>query len=171
MAVNPKLIIMAVKSFSNEKVRKVLMNVIFTTLGVIMMIFVTFAVLLSGLFSVIQNINLKNRNYFKNNISELFVGIERNINTDIKSEVYDFMPEFFVNLSKTTIANDFDRNQQILYDEDEIQYAQKIMLDYAEKLRKIKLQNDFDSFVSGYDTELSFSEKVQFILRYQIQKR
>lgn len=159
MAVNPKLIIMAVEAAGNEKVRKAVLYTVFMALGVVMLIFAAFSGLISGLFSVIQNSDLKNHwNYFRSNISEIFSGIEGDINTDVKAEVYDFMPEFSVNLSKATIANNFDGSSLILYDESEIEQAQNIMLDYAEQLRAIKTQEDFDSFISGFDTELSFSE-------------
>lgn len=159
MAVNPKLIIMAVEAAGNEKVRKAVLYTVFMALGVVMLIFAAFSGLISGLFSVIQNSDLKNHwNYFRNNVSEIFSGIEGDINTDVKAEVYDFMPEFSVNLSKATIANNFDGSSLILYDESEIEQAQNIMLDYAEQLRAIKTQEDFDSYISSFDTELSFSE-------------
>lgn len=159
MAVNPKLIIMAVEAAGNEKVRKAVLYTVFMALGVVMLIFIAFSGLISGLFSVIQNSDLKNHwNYFRSNISEIFSGIEGDINTSVKAEVYDFMPEFSVNLSKATIANNFDGSSLILYDESEIEQAQNIMLDYAEQLRTIKTEEDFDSFISGFDTELSFSE-------------
>lgn len=159
MAVNPKLIIMAAEAAGNEKVRKAVLYTIFMALGVVMLIFVVFTGLISGLLSIAQDNNLRNHwNYYRTSISEVFNGIEGEINSDVKSEVYDFMPEFSVNLSKATIANNFDNSSLILYDEAEIEQAQTIMLDYAEQLRAIKTQEDFDSFISGYDAELSFSE-------------
>ncbi len=116
MAVNPKLIIMAVEAAGNEKVRKAVLYTVFMALGVVMLIFIAFSGLISGLFSVIQNSDLKNHwNYFRSNISEIFSGIEGDINTSVKAEVYDFMPEFSVNLSKATIANNFDGSSLILY--------------------------------------------------------
>lgn len=159
MAVNPKLIIMAAEAAGNEKVRKAVLYTIFMALGVVMLIFVVFTGLISGLLSIAQDNDLRNHwNYYRTSISEVFNGIEGEINSDVKSEVYDFMPEFSVNLSKATIANNFDNSSLILYDEAEIEQAQTIMLDYAEQLRAIKTQEDFDSFISGYDAELSFSE-------------
>ena len=159
MAVNPKIIMMAVQAAKNEKVRKAVLYIVFMTLGLIMMIFVVFTGLISGLFAVIENTNLKNHwEYMRTNISEVFNGIEGEINTDVKEEVYDFMPEFSVNLSKATIANNFDGSALILYDEDEISRAEGIMSNYAYQLRAIKTQDAFDSFISDYDTNLSFSD-------------
>ena len=159
MAVNPKIIMLAVQAAKNEKIRKVALYIVFMSLGLILMIFVVFTGLISGLFAVVENSNLKNHwEYMRTNISEVFKGIESEINTDVKDEVYDFMPEFSVNLSKATIANNFDGSSLILYDEDEISRAENIMRDYAGQLRAIKSQDEFVSYISDFDTELSFSD-------------
>ena len=159
MAVNPKLILIASELAGNEKVRKTLLYILFFLLGLIMLIFIVFIGLISGLLSIAQDNDLRNHwNYYRTSISEVFGGIEGEINSDVKSEVYDFMPEFSVNLSKATIANNFDNSSLILYDEKEIRQAQEIMQDYAEKLREIATEEAFDSFISGYETELSFSD-------------
>lgn len=159
MAVNPKLILIASELAGNEKVRKTLLYILFFLLGLIMLIFIVFIGLISGLLSIAQDNALRNHwNYYRTSISEVFGGIEGEINSDVKSEVYDFMPEFSVNLSKATIANNFDNSSLILYDEKEIRQAQEIMQNYAENLRLITTEEAFDSFISGYETELSFSD-------------
>lgn len=159
MAVNPKIIMLAVQAAKNEKNRKVALYIVFMSLGLILMIFVVFTGLISGLFAVVENSNLKNHwEYMRTNISEVFKGIESEINTDVKEEVYNFMPEFSINLSKATIANNFDGSSLILYDEDEISRAENIMRDYAGQLRAIKSQDEFVSYISDFDTELSFSD-------------
>lgn len=159
MAVNPKIIMLAVQAAKNEKIRKVALYIVFMSLGLILMIFVVFTGLISGLFAVVENSNLKNHwEYMRTNISEVFKGIESEINTDVKEEVYNFMPDFSINLSKATIANNFDGSSLILYDEDEISRAENIMRDYAGQLRAIKSQDEFVSYISDFDTELSFSD-------------
>lgn len=159
MAVNPKIIMLAVQAAKNEKIRKVALYIVFMSLGLILMIFVVFTGLISGLFAVVENSNLKNHwEYIRTNISEVFKGIESEINTDVKEEVYNFMPDFSINLSKATIANNFDGSSLILYDEDEISRAENIMRDYAGQLRAIKSQDEFVSYISDFDTELSFSD-------------
>ena len=165
MAVNPKIIMLAVQAAKNEKIRKVALYIVFMSLGLILMIFVVFTGLISGLFAVVENSNLKNHwEYMRTNISEVFKGIESEINTDVKEEVYNFMPEFSINLSKATIANNFDGSSLILYDEDEISRAENIMRDYAGQLRAIKSQDELVSYISDFDTELSFSDisSIQF---------
>ena len=159
MAVNPKIIMMVAQAAKSHKVREVVLHVVFYSLGIILFIFTAFIALISGLLAIVQNNNLRNHwNYYRTSISELFNGIESDINTNVKDEVYDFMPEFSVNLSKATIANNFDGSSLILYDDDEISRAEDTMLDYAGQLRAIKTQDEFDSFISDFDTDLSFSD-------------
>ena len=166
-AVNPKLILIASELAGNGKVRETLPHILFLSLGTgAMLIFIVFIGLISGLLSIAQDNDLRNHwNYYRTSISEVFGGIEGEINSDVKSEVYDFMPEFSVNLSKATIANNFDNSSLILYDEKEIRQAQEIMQDYAEKLRSITTEEAFDSFISGYETELSSQISGIFVSR------
>lgn len=159
MAVNPKLVMMAVQAAGNEKIRKAVLNIVLYTLGVILMILVTFAGIISGLISIIQNSDLASHwGYFKNTISEVFSGIECDINSDVKNEVYDFMPDFSVNLSKAAISDNFDGSSLILYDENEMAQAQSIMKGVADELRGIKTEEEFESYAADFDTELSFSD-------------
>ena len=142
MAVNPKIIMMAAQTAKNPKVRRAILNIVLISLGLIMMIFVVFTGLISGLLAIIENNDLKNHwSYYRTSISELFNGIVGEINTDVKSEVYDFMPDFSVNLSKAAIANNFDGSSLILYDEDEISRAETIMKTYAGQLRNLTTQD------------------------------
>ena len=159
MAVNPKIIMMVAQAAKSHKVREVVLHVLFYSLGIILFIFTAFIALISGLLAIVQNNNLRNHwSYYRTSISELFNGIESDVNTNVKDEVYDFMPDFSVNLSKATIANNFDGSSLILYDEDEISRAETIMETYAGQLRAITTQDAFDSFISDYDTDLSFSD-------------
>ena len=156
---------MIAQAAKSHKVREVVLHVVFYSLGIILFIFTAFIALISGLLAIVQNNNLRNHwNYYRTSISELFNGIESDINTNVKDEVYDFMPEFSVNLSKATIANNFDGSSLILYDEDEISRAENIMRDYAGQLRAIKSQDELVSYISDFDTELSFSDisSIQF---------
>lgn len=159
MAFNPNIIMLIAEGAKSEKIRKIVLYIVFMSLGVVMLIAVTFSALVSGLLAIMQDTDLRNHwNYFKNSLSDVFTGIESNINTDIKDEVYDFMPDFSVNLSKATIANNFDGNSLILYDEAEMNIAEDTMQDYARRLRNIANEEQFDEYISDYDTSLSFSD-------------
>ena len=158
MAVNPKLIRIAARTLMSERVRKFLLYAFFMFLGVVMVIFMAFSALISGLLSIIQDSELKNHwSYYKATIADIFRGFESSIDTDVKDEVYDFMPEFSINLSKAAIAGEFD-NELLLYDEDEIEQAQNIMKNQAEQLRRLNTQEAFSSFIAEYECDLSFSD-------------
>lgn len=158
MAVNPKLIRIAARTLMSERVRKFLLYSLFMFLGVVMVIFMAFSALISGLLSIIQDSELKNHwSYYKATIADIFRGFESSIDTDVKDEVYDFMPEFSINLSKAAIAGEFE-NELLLYDEDEIEQAQDIMKNQAEQLRRLNTQEAFSSFIAEYECDLSFSD-------------
>ena len=158
MAVNPKLIRIAARTLMSERVRKFLLYALFMFLGVVMVIFMAFSALISGLLSIIQDSELKNHwSYYKATIADIFRGFESSIDTDVKDEVYDFMPEFSINLSKAAIAGEFD-NELLLYDEDEIEQAQNIMKNQAEQLRRLNTQEAFSDFIAEYECDLSFSD-------------
>lgn len=158
MAVNPKLIRIAARTLMSERVRKFLLYSLFMFLGVVMVIFMAFSALISGLLSIIQDSELKNHwSYYKATIADIFRGFESSIDTDVKNEVYDFMPEFSINLSKAAIAGEFE-NELLLYDEDEIEQAQNIMKNQAEQLRRLNTQEAFSSFIAEYECDLSFSD-------------
>ncbi len=125
MAVNPKLIAAAVEAVSDEKTRNTILKIAFFALGVVMLIFLVFGAFISGLLSIASSSDLINHwQYIRTTLSEVFDGIEGDIDTDVKQQVYDFMPDFSINLSKATISDNFDGNTLILYDEVEIQQAQ-----------------------------------------------
>jgi len=59
MAVNPKLILLAAETLSSEEGRNRVLQIVLYALGVVLMIVVVFAGLISGLLGVIQNSNLQ----------------------------------------------------------------------------------------------------------------
>ena len=160
MAVNPKIVMMVVESLSSEKGRETALKIVMVILGLIMMIFTVFAGLISGLLDVVETTDLQNHwQYIKSNLNDIFRGMETEIDEDIKSEVYDFMPDFSVNLSKAAINSEFDGSSLILYDSEEIQSAKAIMLQYAEELRSIGTESEFRQYTAAFDdTDISFSD-------------
>ena len=99
MAVNPKLIAVIAESLSSEQGRNTVLKIIMVVIGLIMMIFTAFAGFISGLLDIIQTTDLQNHwRYIRTCISEVFDGMNAEIDGDIKREVYDFMPDFSVNL-------------------------------------------------------------------------
>lgn len=159
MAVDPKLIMMAIEAANNEKVRRTALYIVFFVLGLIMLVFVMYGGMMSGLFAVVQNNSLKIEwAYYSKSISDVFKEVKGEISADVKDEVYDFMPDFPVNLSKAMIGGSLGDDALILFDENDMYVAYNVMNDYASQLREIKSQSEFDSYISGFDTKLSFSE-------------
>ena len=160
MAVNPKIVMMVVESLSSEKGRDTALKVIMVVLGLIMMIFTVFAGLISGLLDVVETTDLQNHwRYIKSCMSDVFKGMETDIDEDVKAEVYDFMPDFSVNLSKAAINSEFDGNSLILYDKEEMESAEATMLEYAVKLRSISTESEFEQYIANFpDTDISFSD-------------
>ena len=160
MAVNPKIVMMVVESLSSEKGRETALKIVMVILGLIMMIFTVFAGLISGLLDVVETTDLQNHwRYIKSNLNDIFRGMETEIDKDIKAEVYDFMPDFSVNLSKAAINIEFNGNSLILYDSEEIQSAKAVMLQYAEELRSIGTESEFRQYTAAFDdTDISFSD-------------
>ena len=160
MAVNPKIIMMVVDTLSTEKGRNIVLKIVMVILGLIMMIFTVFAGIISGLLDVVETIDLQNHwRYIKSNLSDIFRGMETEIDDDVRAEVYDFMPDFSINLSKAAINSEFDGSSLILYDSEEIESAKAVMLQYAEELRSIGTENEFQQYIAAFDdTDISFSD-------------
>lgn len=160
MAVNPKLIQIAAKALASEKMRKLILYAVFISLGLIMIIAVTFSGLISGLLDIAQTTDLKNHwQYMRECLSDVLSGMEGEIDSEVKAEVYDFMPDFSVNLSKAAINSSFDGNSLILYDSEEMDIAEREMKRYADELRRISDADELDEYLLAYeDAEFSFSD-------------
>lgn len=151
---------MVVESLSSEKGRETALKIVMVILGLIMMIFTVFAGLISGLLDVVETTDLQNHwQYIKSNLSDIFRGMETEIDDDVRAEVYDFMPDFSINLSKAAINSEFDGSSLILYDSEEIESAKAVMLHYAEELRSIGTESEFQQYTAAFDvTDISFSD-------------
>lgn len=131
MAVNPKLILMAIEAARSEKIRRAVLYIVFFVLGLIMLIFVMYGGLMSGLFAVVQNNRLKIEwAYYSKSISDVFKDIKSGIGTDIKDEVYDFMPDFPINLSKAIISRN-SNGDRIIFDENYLETAEEYIPKYT----------------------------------------
>lgn len=160
MAVNPKIIMMVVDTLSTEKGRNIVLKIVMVILGLIMMIFTVFAGIISGLLDVVETADLQDHwQYIKSNLSDIFRGMETEIDDAVRAEVYDFMPDFSIDLSKAAINSEFDGSSLILYDSEEIESAKAVMLQYAEELRSIGTESEFQQYIAAFDdTNISFSD-------------
>ena len=151
---------MVVDTLSTEKGRNTALKIVMVILGLIMMIFTVFAGLISGLLDVVETTDLQNHwQYIKSNLSDIFRGMETEIDDDVRAEVYDFMPDFSINLSKAAINSEFDGSSLILYDSEEIESAKAVMLQYVEEFRSIGTESEFQQYIAAFDdTDISFSD-------------
>lgn len=167
MAVNPRLIIQVIsETATTEKGRKALLIAVIAPLAIILMALIVFVGLITGLISIVQNADLSYHwQYVRSSLSELFDGIKNDINIDVKNEVYDFMPDFSINLSKAAIGTNFDGSFLVLYDENENEKAQAVMKECADELRSLKTKSDFNTFIERYpESELEYTDitKIEF---------
>lgn len=140
MAIDPHLIIMAVEAAGNEKVRKTVLYIVFFVLGLIMLIFVAYGGLTSGLFAIVQNNRLKIEwAYYSKSISDVFKDVKNELGTDIKDEVYDFMPDFSVNLSKAIISENAG-GDAIIFDENYLDTAAEYIPKYSYKIEDVTVE-------------------------------
>ena len=151
---------MVADTLSTEKGRNTALKIVMVILGLIMMIFTVFAGIISGLLDVVETTDLQNHwQYIKSNLSDIFRGMETEIDDDVRAEVYNFMPDFSINLSKAAINSEFDGSSLILYDSEEIESAKAVMLQYAEELRSIGTESEFQQYITAFDdTDISFSD-------------
>lgn len=119
MAVNPKLVLAIVESARNEKIRRIVLCIILFALGLIMLIFAAYGGMMSGVFCIVQNAKLKaDWSYYSKSISSVFDDIKCELDDDLKSEVYDFMPDFSSALSKAIISGSSDN--PVAFDENDV---------------------------------------------------
>jgi hypothetical protein len=117
------LIKAAISAASSKKGRKIIIGAACGVLGLIVLPMFLFAGILSGLFAFFMNTKHEAEwARIMSHLEQTFSGIGANIEDDIREEVYNFMPEFSVNLSKATIAESFN-NFLLLYDSDEVERA------------------------------------------------
>ena len=151
MAVNPQIILAAIDAASNEKIRKIVMYVVFFLLGLIILVFITFSSIISGIFSLFQTGVLKSQwSIYENTVSGLFSNYKAELSTDIKKEIIEFMPDFSYNLSKAIISESVNSDELIIFDNDEMSSAQTIMRTKAEEIRKITTEGEAEKYFSGY---------------------
>lgn len=159
MTVDPKIIYEAARVLSSEKVRKFLLTAIFFVLGLVMLVGAAFSGLVSGVLGIFISPDVKVKwSMVRKSLSDVINISETTITSEIKSEIYDFMPDFSINLSKAMIEKN-SRDGFAVYDSSEIEIAEKEMIKYADKLRSLTNETELSEYLSTYDgTNISFAE-------------
>lgn len=123
-------------------------------------IIAVFIYLISGLLGLLEKSDIQtNWGLVRNNITDVFSSIDYSANNNIKNTVYEFMPEFSVNLSKAAISENYD-SVLLLYDTAEVQKAQAYMSTAAQQIREISDEASFKDYLSqsGIHEDFSFSD-------------
>lgn len=116
MTVDPKLIYEAARVLSSEKVRKFLLTAIFFVLGLVMLVGAAFSGLVSGVLGIFISPDVKVKwSMVRKSLSDVISISETTITGEIKSEIYNFMPDFSINLSKAMIEKN-SRNGFAVYE-------------------------------------------------------
>lgn len=144
-----KLILSAAGSLFDEDGRRRLVWIALIVPILICMIIMLFVYLVSGLLGFIASANVRdNWNVVRNNILDIFQSINYTIDRDIKNEVYAYMPDFSVNLSKAAISEKYP-NGLLIYDTEELEAAQLNMSSAADAIRKVN-ESGYAELMNSY---------------------
>lgn len=120
---------------TSEKGRKRLIIAAVSPLFMLIFILGALIFLIIGLITFILNCATQsNWDYVRNNIANVFSQLDYSISGDIKNSVYEFMPDFSINLSKA-VAKERYNNLLIAYDTDELNAISDKMDDVANEIR------------------------------------
>lgn len=144
----------AVKALYDKDERKKLFQKLGGLIGggvmLVVMILCCFLFLIGGIFGLLVDSYIKdNWNIVRNNIWDVFESLDRTANGEIRESVYDFMPDFSINLSKAAISDRYPRSL-LIYDTNEYETARKAMEAAAEELRNVRSEGECISICDNY---------------------
>lgn len=137
----PVIVKLLTQVVTDKRVRKVIIAVILAIIMIIPLLITLIVSLLSGLGSLLEGLHdLNDWNNLKTNVQDIFTDFSSTVTVDIKSEVYDFMPDFSVNLSKAAIATSYD-NLLLAFDTAELDEAYAALAAVAGRIRAAAKSN------------------------------
>ena len=162
MAVDPatlaKLASMLADEENRKKIFKTIGGIIGGVLILVILLLSIFSLFLSGLLSFVSEGVLRdNWKLIHSNITGVFEGIDRSAATTIRKEVYDFMPNFSLNLSKAAISTKYNGNSLLLYDTSDYQKARETMKNAAESIRQCSSEAAFLYACQAFNISEGFS--------------
>lgn len=153
-----KIASVALNKESRDKILKIIGSVLG---GVILLAFIILAVFeffLSGLLSFISDGMLRdNWKLIHSNITGVFEGIDRSAAQDIRNRVYEFMPDFSVNLSKAAISAKYNGNSLLMYDTSDYKTARETIKNTAESIRACSSEAAFRYTCEAFNIGEGFS--------------
>ena len=150
---------LVIKLLSNEQGRKILGIGLLTPVIIVVLVIGVFIALLTGLFDLVYGAVRdtsvsQSWTDIRKYVEDALSGVNSSINTQIKSETYNFMPDFSINLSKSVLQMTFsDGNNSflLLYDTKEVNESVEKSKLYVDKLKKITSQEQLEQLNEELD--------------------
>ena len=144
---------------SDEKGRKKLAVIALSPLFLVILIIGVFVALVTGLFALIYGAvkdTSVNQSWtdLRKYVESALNGVNQSISTQIKSETYEFMPDFSINLSKSVLQQTFSEGNKsflLLYDTSEVTASVDLSKTYIDKMKKVKSQNELEALSTDVD--------------------
>lgn len=158
----PHIVIKGVQMLASSKNgRKVIGGIVVAPIAVVAIAIMAFTALISGIFALVfgaitDTAVEQSWNDIKKNVQSALIGVNNEINTDIKDKTYEFMPDFSINLSKSVLQKTFSEGNSsflLLYDTKEVDESVKITKNVINLLKKADTQQKLD--VITKDTEFA----------------
>lgn len=162
MALPVGAIVKAVTSaLSSEKGRKVIGGIVLLPVALVILILLVFFGLIAGLFmllfgAVTDTAVNQSWTQIQMNVSAALDGVNNTISGQIHDTVYDFMPDFSINLSKSVLQKSFsDGNASflLLYDTGEAEQSDQIIKETISKLKAVNTQAELDEITKDTQSE------------------
>ena len=143
---------LVIKLLSNEQGRKILGIGLLTPVIIVVLVIGVFIALLTGLFDLVYGAVRdtsvsQSWTDIRKYVEDALSGVNSSINTQIKSETYNFMPDFSINLSKSVLQMTFSEGNNsflLLYDTKEVNESVEKSKLYVDKLKKITSQEQLE---------------------------
>lgn len=143
---------------NREKLLKIVGTVIVAAFLVITLILSSFSFLISGLFGLLSDCSAAdNWKTIRKYVMDVFEGIDKTQTENIKNRVYEFMPDFSINLSKAAIQKSFEGSPLLMYDTSDVNKAKTTMSDLANDLKDCAANADFIDLCRQYKIEGEYS--------------
>lgn len=150
---------LVIKLLSNEQGRKILGIGLLTPVIIVVLVIGVFIALLTGLFDLVYGAVRdtsvsQSWTDIRKYVEDALSGVNSSINTQIKSETYNFMPDFSINLSKSVLQMTFSEGNNsflLLYDTKEVNESVEKSKLYVDKLKKITSQEQLEQLNEELD--------------------
>ena len=148
-------------ALSSKNGRKIISGLALLPVAIVFLVLLVFFGLIAGLFNLIfgaMSDSAVNQSWtqIQQNVSAALDGVNKTISGQIHDTVYNFMPDFSINLSKSVLQKSFsDGNASflLLYDTGEAEQSEQVIKDTIPKLKAVTTQAELDAITKGTQAE------------------